>query len=96
VSDRSLREIITTTACRFIRRAEDYPARLDLIYVYFLDYYGDSPLTLLEGIERAIATTVASTLNDCDDQHYPVFALELSEQSQHILIGRAGTVFVVE
>ena len=87
---RSLREIITTTACRNIRRAEDYPARLDLIYVYFLDFYGDEPEVLLEGIERAIATSVASTLNDCDDRHQPEFAVELSEQSEHILIA-AGT-----
>ena len=93
--DRALRQIVTTTACQNIRPADDYPARIDMIYVYFLDYYvtGDNDdnnddITSLDmtGLERAIATSVASTLNRCDDQRYPVYAVELSEASAHEVI----------
>jgi len=83
---RELREIITTTACRNIRRAEDYPARMDMIYVYFVDFVGDYDSLDLTGIERAIATSVASTFNSCDAEQQPVNAVELSEVSEHKLI----------
>ena len=90
---RALREIVTTTACRNIRQAHDYPARVDLVYIYVLDYVGndnennagDDSLDLM-GVERAIASSVASTLNRCDDERYPLYAVELSDASAHKVI----------
>ena len=93
VERRALREIVTTTACRNIRQAHDYPARVDLVYIYVLDYVGndnennagDDSLDLM-GVERAIASSVASTLNRCDDERYPLYAVELSDASAHKVI----------
>lgn len=83
-----VREIVTTTACTNIRRADSYPIRLDLIYIYFMDYYHPNNLkdgtTLdLEWVEKTIATSVAATLNECDAELQPAYAVELSEVSVH-------------
>ena len=100
---RSLREIITTTACPNIRvAASDYPARLDLNYVYSLEYFnsGDDNDSQLEdadgllGIERAIATSVASALNSCGAANQASYAVEISDYSAHRLAatGRSARV----
>lgn len=87
--DRILHEIITTTACADIRLASDYPARLDLIYVYSVEFYG--ALDDLSGMERAIATSVASALNHCSSAaNQPVYAVELSDDSAHRIIPPTG------
>lgn len=80
---RSLLEIITTTACSNIGLVKNYQARLDLVYTYSLEYSG--VLDLL-GVERAIATSVASALNTCGDANQPIYAVALSEYSAHHLI----------
>jgi hypothetical protein len=81
--DRSLHEIITTAECPNIRVSGNYPARLDLIYVYSLMYSGALDVV---GIERAIATSVASALNTCGNESQPLYAVELSNFSKHHLI----------
>jgi hypothetical protein len=91
IGTRNVREIITTTACPSIGMASDYPARLDLIYVYSVEYY--DVLDDLAGIERAIATSVASALNTCGTatKNQPLYAVELSDFSEHRLIPTTGT-----
>jgi 5-formaminoimidazole-4-carboxamide-1-beta-D-ribofuranosyl 5'-monophosphate synthetase len=67
------KETIATAECEV--RVEGYQARLDLYY-YKVEY-DEEPLDLL-GIERSIATAVASSLSDCDENMKPIYAVELS------------------
>jgi hypothetical protein len=76
-------EAITTTACTNIRSTDSYPARMDLTYLYTIEHTADFDAT---GIERALATSVASTLNSCDKSDRPIYAVELDIASQHKVI----------
>jgi hypothetical protein len=86
-------ELITTTACTQIRDRNDYNARLDFTYLYLLEYGTTmntstqiasmtSSTVILHSMERAIATSVATTLNRCTtDEQYPLYAVEISSSS---------------
>lgn len=85
----SKREIITTAACASVGQASDYPARLDLTYMYSVEFYSDNNENAsidLNGMERAIATSVASTLSACSTDNQPQYAVELSSYSAHRFI----------
>jgi hypothetical protein len=84
-------QVVTTTSCSQIRNPDEYTARLDLTYIYSLEYntstdsiYPDDEslqqeaTLLLYTIERAVATSVASTLYQCNDQQQPIYAVEVS------------------
>jgi hypothetical protein len=95
---RQLNEIITAATCAKMGTVDAYPARLDLVYVYALEFY--DPLDdLLYGVERAIATSVASTLTTCTaaegasttQSSMPMFAVELSDFSAHRVIDSSTT-----
>jgi hypothetical protein len=87
-------ELITTTACSKILDPVEYVARLDLSYVYTLEF-SDSGVTnqsvsvaleqqLLNSVERAIATSVASTLHECNAQQQPVYAVQISSDDASV------------
>jgi hypothetical protein len=87
VSSRALNEIITTAGCDTIGSAHQYPARLDLVYLYSVEFYQDAVLEgILPGVERAIATSVASTLTTCSAAARPMYAVELSDFSAHRVV----------
>jgi hypothetical protein len=82
-------EIITTTVCPKILDPAQYVARLDLSYIYSLDFpesgesnqsgtVAEQQKQLLLSVERAIATSVASTLHQCNAQQQPVYAVQIS------------------
>lgn len=71
-------EIITTASCSNLRQA--YPARLDTVYLYAVEYYGTLDL---DGIERAIATSIVSNLGSCDDTGRPRYAVVVSDDTVH-------------
>ena len=75
-------EVITTTACNNIR-FDGFQARLDMFYFYFVEYKDTNVELDLVGIENALAISIASALDDCDERNRPVYALEIS--SRHIL-----------
>jgi len=72
-------EVITTTACNNIR-FDSFQARLDLFYFYFIEYRDMSIDLDLNGIENALAISIASALDECDDRNRPVYALEISSR----------------
>lgn len=74
---RVLLETIATTACDV--RTGEYSARLDVFFFYKVEY--ESAELDLVGIERAIATSLASSLSDCDDNMKPIYAIELNTPS---------------
>ena len=51
--------------------------------MYIAEYYDTLDV---RGIERAIATSVATALNSCDDESQPQYAVEISEESAHQVI----------
>jgi hypothetical protein len=69
--------MITTTACDVIRSQTDYQARLDLLYFYLVECSAGT-MPDLEGIERAIATSIASKLNDCNEENGPLYAVQVT------------------
>jgi hypothetical protein len=77
-------ETITTTACDV--RVGGYQARLDMFYFYKVEYKDESSLDL-PGLERALATSVASSLNECDKNMKPYYAVQLSSPSHELSIG---------
>jgi hypothetical protein len=88
-SGRALNEIITTAGCDTIGSAHQYPARLDLVYLYSVEFYRNALLEeILPGVERAIATSVASTLITCSAAAaaQPMYAVELSEFGAHRVV----------
>lgn len=87
VDDRSMREILTTTQCDFIRPIDEFPAQLQVYYLY--EIYFEQPLDLSD-LERTIATSITTTLNSCDDTGRPTFAVELSDS--HHTIRVSGTL----
>lgn len=83
IHNRGLRQVITATTCSSVRSPQDYPATLDVRYLYLVEYYGSLELNSLA---KAIATSVASSLNSCDDNDQPNFAVELTEENEHQIL----------
>lgn len=75
-SQQIIKEIITTTSCKV--REETFQARLELLYYYKVEYIESLDLV---GIERALATSIASALNYCDENMEPLYAVELTSPS---------------
>ena len=81
-------DLITTTACSSIRNRKDYNARVDVTYLYLFEYTlgngdtdmsDDTVMLLLHSIERAVATSVATTLVQCTTNgQYPLYALDIA------------------
>jgi hypothetical protein len=69
--------MITTTACDVIRSQTDYQARLDLFYFYLVECNAGI-IPDLEGVERAIATSIASKLKDCNEDNGPLYAVQVT------------------
>ena len=67
----------STTLCDV--RVDEFHARLDLFYVYKI-VYEDNTLDLV-GIEKAIATAIATSLKECDLYQQPLYAVELHSPS---------------
>lgn len=73
---RKMEEIITTTDCNV--RVRGYEARLDMYYFYKVVY--KDALDLVD-VEHALANAVVSSLNDCDENSEPLYAIEVNGQS---------------
>lgn len=84
---RILGERVVSTACSKIRN-EPYKARLDLLFLYVLEYRTESEIDLL-ALNSAIANYLISVLNDCDANGQPKFATEIDPGS-HTLITTQG------
>ncbi|KAL7559416.1 hypothetical protein ACA910_009977 [Epithemia clementina (nom. ined.)] len=104
-SQRALVVTITTTQCPSIRSSDSFRARLDLLYLYQIEYTTTTTTTNntaknttdmddgssinllpdLSGIDRAVATALASTLNQCDSQQRPAYAIQISAIRGHEL-----------
>jgi hypothetical protein len=76
-------EVIATTTCDV--RLSGYEARLDLYFFYKVEYML-APLNLFL-LERALATSVASVLNNCDENNMPIYAVELTMPSHEPVDG---------
>jgi hypothetical protein len=76
-------EVIATTACDV--RLSGYEARLDLYFFYKVEYTSE-PLNLLL-LERALATSLATVLNNCDENNMPMYAIELTIPSHEPVDG---------
>ena len=89
---RALVGTITTTECPSVRTSDSFRARLDLMYLYQVEYTTDlfdssSSSTNeepdLPGIERAVAMALASALDQCDAQGRPAYAIQISATQGH-------------
>ena len=77
---RSLALTVTSTNCSTVR-SEPYRTRMELIYDYLVEYNDvDGALPDLIGIESAISYGVAGSLNTCDSEGSPLFAVELASR----------------
>ena len=91
---------ITTTECSNIRTIASFQARLDMFYLYKIEYEnnhngnGDTEPDL-PGIERALATALATALDRCDDQKRPAYAIQLSATQGHELTPSKFACFLV-
>jgi hypothetical protein len=74
---RETSEIVSTSSCEV--RIRRYEARLNIHYFYKIEYE-EEPLDLL-GLEKTLATSIASALNECDENMEPVYAVELNAPS---------------
>mmetsp|Transcript_13562 Transcript_13562/g.23082 ORF Transcript_13562/g.23082 Transcript_13562/m.23082 type:complete len:98 (-) Transcript_13562:553-846(-) len=63
----------TTFACRQVRVAP-FRAKLELEYYYLVEFFGDGPHSL-EGIQSAVQQAVVASLNTCDEQDQPSYAV---------------------
>lgn len=84
--------MITTTACNVIRSQTDYQARLDLLYFYLVEC-NTGTIPDLNGIERAIATSIASKLNDCNQDNGPLYAVQVTGTGHRLSTG--GTCIII-
>lgn len=80
---RSLRNVLTNAVCPNLRLS--FPVRVDAIYLYTVVPRGEAVVNL-KTIERAIASSVSSTMETCDDVGRPTHIVELSEERQHEVI----------
>jgi hypothetical protein len=80
---RALRQVITATACGNVRNPNDFPATLDVRYLYMVEYNGSLELNSLS---KAIATSVASSLHSCNENGQPYFAVELTNENEHQIL----------
>lgn len=77
---------ITSTRCPLIRTADSFAARLDLYYLYQVEFSKDSDvLPDLEGINRAVASSLAQRLDECNEERRPTYAIQLSETDRHTI-----------
>lgn len=70
-------EIITAGTCKNVRKV--YPVRLDVMYEY-------TTVGEFQGVGRAIANAVATTMSACDDNGRPRRAALLSEATKHYVV----------
>jgi hypothetical protein len=82
-NNRDLRQVITATTCGNVRNPNDFPATLDVRYLYMVEYYGSLELNSLS---EAIATSVASSLHSCNENGQPYFAVELTNDNEHQIL----------
>ena len=78
-------EAISTSDCSLIRH-ESYKARLDIFYLFMIEWRTGADLDV-DGVQRAIANDLVETLSECDSLGRPKFAVQISKG---IEVGQEG------
>ncbi|GKY97486.1 hypothetical protein MPSEU_000706900 [Mayamaea pseudoterrestris] len=68
-------ETIVSSECSVSHR-KNYGVRLDITYLYLIEWHADSNLDL-EGVERAIASELVDMLDECDAFDRPKYAVQV-------------------
>jgi hypothetical protein len=80
-------ETISTSKCSAVRR-ESYKARLDISYLYLIQWRAGTSLDV-NGIERAIADGLVQMLNECDSLDRPQYAVQIYKDTVASKEGKA-------
>ena len=91
---RQLGEMVVTTACPSLRTVP-YDARLDLSFVYLLEFEKDSTIDFA-AFDRVLANAIAMELKSCDSRRQPLYAIELMPDS-HAFVSEGkelGTIVI--
>jgi hypothetical protein len=76
-------EILLTANCINLPD-HNFKARLDLFYLYLVEWYPSTKFLDLEGIDEAIAHALVNVLHDCDASGRPRYGVELYPTSRPV------------
>ena len=78
-------ETISTSDCSVIRH-ESYKARLDIFYLFMIEWKTEADLDI-DGVQQMIAEGLVDSLSECDSLGRPRYAVQISKG---IEVGQQG------